>query len=51
MTLDGLDHKLLEGLGLIFQRGLETPAVHKHARQSDRGSNQPIGHSAVRAPG
>ena len=32
-------------------KGLETPAVHKHARQSDRRSNQPIGHSAVQARG
>ena len=39
------------GLGLTFQKGLETPAVHKHARQSDRGSNQPIGQSAVQAQG
>ena len=34
-----------------FQRGLETPAVNSHAHQSDCGSNQPICHSAVRAPG
>ena len=34
-----------------FQRGLETPTVNSHAHQSDRRSNQPICHGAVRAPG
>ena len=33
-----------------FQRGVETPAVNNHIHQSDRGSNQPICHCAVRAP-
>ena len=28
-----------------------SPVAHKHARQSDRGSNQPIEQSAVQAPG
>ena len=39
------------GLRLAFQRGKETPAVNNQAHQSDRGSNQPICHGAVRAPG
>ena len=30
-----------------FQRGVETPAGTNHAHQSDRGSHQPICHSAV----
>ena len=44
----------VKGLGITFQtfqRGLETPAVNSRAHQSDRGSNQPICHGAVRAPG
>ena len=32
-------------------KGITNPCCQQTCRQSDRGSNQPIGHGAVRAPG